>query len=74
MLVSPTEARSMACCLNTDNICGGANTCMAWRWYGIRYDDRVDNSSRGVSMAASSVTDLPVGEDRVGYCGLAGKP
>jgi hypothetical protein len=86
MMVRAKDAGTMMCHAIEGIKCTGSN-CMAWRFAAMVANPEatiaamlITGEKAPAPKAARMVLDdpgrfgLPVGEDREGYCGLAGKP
>lgn len=73
-LLSSTDPKQVTCCIGSE--------CMAWRWIDPEERDVVMMSRQQVAQAAGiavehaepEVARFPYGNERRGYCGMAGPP
>ena len=79
MIVTESQAMEMVCPLSTEMNCA-ASTCMCWRW--LHEKITITNAAEVVDIKdakkvlgeRTNVSELKPTDNRLGYCGLAGRP
>lgn len=78
MIITEQQAIELVCPLSNDMNCA-ASSCMCWRWLHAKI--LIDNVAEVVgikdvkkAIEKTNITELKPVDNRLGYCGLAGRP